>query len=1052
MGMGALAITDRDGLYGVPRFLAACEEAGVSPIVGAEVSVEGGGHVVLLAERMEGYRSLSRLISAYRCSSEDRRRPACPLSVLLEHAEGLICLTGAVPFGLLPRLVLSGQGEHAKEVLGLLREAFGPASLFAELTDDRTAGSRKRMARVAAFVRDAGLPVLATNEVAYLRLEDHRLHEVLVAASNLSRLPGPGYRPTDQLWLKPQGVMRRLFEAYPEALMNAALVAERCAGSVRLSGGVHMPAAILPEGETAEGRLAQLARAGARRRYGEPGREVWRRLRRELSCIGELGYADYFLIAHEAKEISQSKGVPVSGRGSAANSMVAYCLALTSPEPLGNRLLFERFLHEGRKDPPDIDLDLDSELRDEVRDELMGRYEKHGAAVAATAGTMSLRGAVRVAARALGRAPAEIDRLSRHVPTRFRDRNRVYAGLAGWEEALREPAMRGHPLQDRERHRLLLELSARLYGRLWQAGTHNGGVVFGTGERHLSELVPLEPSGKKGLLRCQFDKDDLEYVGLPKLDLLGLKMHTALRKAGELASARLGEKVDPYALPPGDKESYALIRTGRNVGMFQLESPGQMSLSARLKPRRFSDLVAQVSLFRPGPVRGDLVTPYVRRRNGQEPYSVPLEELEPVLRPTYGVMVFQEQVLEVCHRVAGFSHAEGDLVRRAMTRARGPEAMRKLQERFVGSAAKRGVPREKAEEVFEWMEGFSIYGFSAAHGASFAEIAYASAYMRTHYPAEFFAALLNSQPMGFYSPRVLLNEARRIGVSVLTPDVHLSGEGFTVEEDGTALRVGLSYCKGLSEKAIASIVSEREKKSFASVVDLYQRTAVERDSLESLVRAGFLDVLGERARLLEEASRLPKKRRREGESEIPLDHPASWWAERESRDGGVAPVGLPLAEDARERMEWEVLGLNVRRHPLAPYRAALRDLGVVSSEEVKVLAHGTRARAAGLIECLQHPPTRSGHPVWFLLVEDEWGLLQATVFRNVYRRYGDLLHHGGAFLLEGRVEQSSRRGFAFLVERVEDLHERLPASVPVPKVVSAPGAFVKAGRRGRKAG
>ena len=625
--MWALALTDRDGLYGVPRFLAACEAADVSSLVGAEVGVEGSGHVVLLMEEMEGYRSLSRLITAYRCSSEDRRKPVCPLPVLLEHAEGLVCLTGVVPFGLLSRLVLSGQRDVAKEVLGLLREAFGTASVFAEFTDDRTAGSQRRLARVAAFAQEHGLPAVATNEVTYLRPEDHRLHEVLVAASNLSRLPGPGYRPTDQLWLKSHDAMRKLFEGYPEALLNAALVAGRCAGRVKLSGGEHMPAATVPEGASAERRLVRLARAGARRRYDPPGGEVWRRLRRELSCIGALGYADYFLIAHEAKEIAHEKDVPVSGRGSAANSMVAYCLGLTSPEPLGNRLLFERFLHEGRKDPPDIDLDLASEKRDEVRDELMGRYERSGAG-AAVAGTMSLRGAVRVAARALGHTPAEIDRLSRHVPTRFRDRDRVYAGLAGWEEVLREPAMRGHLLQDRGRYRLLLETSARLYGRLWQAGTHNGGVVFGTRERHLSELVPLEPSGRQGLLRCQFDKDDLEYVGLPKLDLLGLKMHTALRKAGELASVRTGEEVDPYALPPEDKASYALIRAGRNVGMFQLESPGQMSLSTRLMPRRFPDLVSQVSLFRPEPVRGDLVTPYVRRRNGQEPYSVPLEELE----------------------------------------------------------------------------------------------------------------------------------------------------------------------------------------------------------------------------------------------------------------------------------------------------------------------------------------------------------------------------------------------------------------------------------------
>src|ERR687894_108271 len=402
---------------------------------------------------------------------------------------------------------------------------------------------------------------------------------------------------------------------------------------------------------------------------------------------------------------------------------------------------------------------------------------------------MSLRGAVRGGARALGHAPHEIDELSRHVPTRFRDRDRVYNPLEGWQEALAEPAMRGHPLQNTQRYKLLLEISGRLAGRLLQAGTHLGGLVFGNEHRRLPELVPVEPTGIEGLLRVQYDKDDLEYAGMPKLDLLGLRMHTALHEAGVLASGRTGDEVDPYDPPPDDRETYALIRTGSNVGMFQLESPGQMHLSRRLRPRRFSDLVAQISLFRPGPVRGDLVTPYVMRRNGLEGYSAPLPELDEVLRPTYGVLMYQEQVLEVASKVAGFSLAEGDKIRRAMTKDRGHGAMGAIKGEFVRRAVGRGVPIKTAREIFSWVEGFSVYGFPASHAASFAHLSYASAYMRRHYPAEFFGALLNSQPMGFYSPRVLLNEARRIGISVLPTDIHLSDEDFTVEEGRGALRV-----------------------------------------------------------------------------------------------------------------------------------------------------------------------------------------------------------------------------------------------------------------------
>ena len=1041
MNTKKLALTDQNGLYGVPRFLKSTGELGISPIVGAEVSMEGGGHLVLLAENMKGYRHLSKLITSYRCSSADRRKPLCPFSALCEHAEDLVCLTGAVPFGYLPRLVLSGKVSRAREVLGRLLEAFGRDDVFVELTDDETAGSRRRLRRIALFAQERGFPMLASNEVAYLKPEDHRLHEILVATANLTRLPGPDYRPTDRLYLKSSENMTKLFGDYLEALKNAVEVSERCSGTVELAGKSHMPAVLLPEGKTPEKRLIRLVLEGARRRYRKPQERVRRRLRRELSCIVSLGFASYFLLAHEAKEIAQAKGIPITGRGSAANSLVAYCLGLTQPEPFSNRLLFERFLHERREDLPDIDLDLCSERRDEVRDELIRRYERYGVAVAATANTFSLRGAVRVAAKALGHSPEETNVLSRHVPTR----------TESWEEALQEPAMEGHPLQDREKHALLLELSSRLRGRCHQAGTHLGGLVVGNENHRLSEFVPLEPSGKLGLLRCQFDKDDLEYVGLPKLDLLGLRMHTALCKAGKFISKRSGRKIDPYNPPPGDKETYRLVRTGKNVGMFQLESPGQMHLSTLLKPRCFSDLVAQISLFRPGPVRGDLVTPYVKRRHGLEACSVPLEELKDILRPTYGVLIFQEQVLEVAHAVAGFSLAEGDLIRRVMTKDRGPGAMRRIREGFVKRAVSRGVPEARAREVFEWMEGFSVYGFSAAHAASFASLSYASAYMRCHYPAEYFCALLNSQPMGFYSPRVLLNEARRIGISILPPNIHLSVEGFVVEEDGQALRVGLRYCKGLSEKAISSIVSEKCKRRFVSVADLYQRTQVERDSLENLIRGGFLDTLPQRdanrLRLLKEIKALPKKRRYERQPEIPMVHPASWWSVRENRDVEY----LPLTETRRERMEWEILSLNVSRHPLSPYREALGNLGVTSSEEIKKLRHGTHARTAGLIECLQSPPTKSGRPVYFLLIEDEQGLLQATIFRDIYERYGDLLHHRGAFLLEGRVEQTPDKGFSFLVKHIEDLRGML-TEVPVPRTASTSGAFLRPGKRRRRAG
>lgn len=1066
MGMGypAMALTDRDGLYGMPRFLAACGEQGLSPVVGAEVTVELGaghrGHVVLLAASGRGYRSLCRLLTAYLLPEKDgswpsaaeRRNPACPLRTLLEHAGGdkaggdLVCLTGAIPFGLVPSLALSrdaGLRGKAGRVLDLVREAFGEGNVFVELSDDGTEGSRGRMRVVGHLAERRGLPTVAAGEVTYLRPRGHRLSEALAAARSLSPLPPPGYRPTDRLYLRPPGEMGRLFSDRPEALENAREIAERCGGGVDLLGrGVLVPSANLSAGATQDGTLAHLALAGARRLYpaafrGEAGsfpseKELRARLKRELRVISAQRFSGYFLIAREAAELARSLGTPVTGRGSAANSLVARCVGLTTPCPFAHRLLFERFLHEGRRDPPDVDIDLCSERRDLVRDELMQRHRSAGAAVAATASTLSLRGAVRVAARALGYPPSEIDTLARNVPRRVRDRDKLVNYTSEWGAALSSPPMKGHPLQDRERFSLLLDLAENLEGKLHQPGTHLGGVVFGTADTHLSEIVPLEPSGKEGLVRCQFDKNDLNLVGLPKLDLLGLKTHTALDKAARMVSERLGRKVEPLALPPDDKETYRLIRSGDTAGVFQLESPGQMNLQRRLDARRMPHIVAGISLFRPGPLEANMVSSYVARKSGRERVSYPLAEIEEILRDTYGVLIYQESVLEIANKIAGFTLAEGDQLRRAMTRDRGggAGAMREARRGFVDRATARGVPSEAATEVFGWMEGFGRYGFSAAHAASFAEISYASAYMMAHWPAETMAGLLDSQPMGFYSPRVLLNEARRKGLKILSPDLHISGEGFAVEEDGRALRPGLSYCRGLSERALSSILSERERSPFASAADLYRRTPVKQDALVNLIRAGFLDRLhprADRAALLDQTRGLPQKRRASPgtQRELSLPHPASWWESREGRGPVVTPISQPATEP--ERWEARVLGLNLRRHPLSAHREALRALGVVPGRELRDLPDGTRARAAGVLECLQAPPIRSGALVHFLLTEDESGLLQSTIFERCYRRFGHVLYETDAYVLDGRVEQSEGRGFSFLVDRIFELERTLAA-------------------------
>ena len=559
MGYRSLALTDRNGLYGTPRFLKACGDRSLSPIIGAEVTVKvapevgaGGpedmpdvrGHLVLLAASERGYRFLCRLLTDYLCSSaretgeehwpsaERRRNPACSLDTLLEHASracgeaggDLICLTGAIPFGLISAMLAGRHSSlrgNAARLLNRLVEAFGGDNVYAELTNDGTQGARRRMREVEVLAGRYGVPTVTAGEVTYLKPQDHRLSEVLAAARALSPLPPPLYRPTDRLYLRSPEEMERLFADRPGALRNAASIAERCAGAVDLlggfgrgsGGGVIVPQANLDPGSTEDLQLARLALAGAKKLYkesfqGNPEaypskKELKARLRTELRIIAGHRYSGYFLIAWESVEIARSLGTPVTGRGSAANSLVARCLGLTTPDPFTHRLLFQRFLHEHRKDPPDIDLDFCSERRDAVRDELMDRYrEPSGAAVAATAKTLSLRGATRLAARALGYSPSEIDSLAKNVPRRIRDRDRLvhYSSGEAWDVALSSPAMRDHPFQDRKRYALLLELAEALEGRLHEAGTHLGGVVFGTPGLHLSELVPVEPAGKAWLI------------------------------------------------------------------------------------------------------------------------------------------------------------------------------------------------------------------------------------------------------------------------------------------------------------------------------------------------------------------------------------------------------------------------------------------------------------------------------------------------------------------------------------------------------------------------
>jgi error-prone DNA polymerase len=646
------------------------------------------------------------------------------------------------------------------------------------------------------------------------------------------------------------------------------------------------------------------------------------------------------------------------------------------------------------------------------------------------------------------------------------------------------PELADHEFQQ-PHYRRLVDVAERLSGFPAHLGTHLGGFILSRDP--LTDRVPLQWAAK-GVVVAQFDKDDVETLGLVKMDILALKMHSAIAEAVRRIEARTGEHVSAWELPRDDRKVYELIRSARTVGLFQLESSGQRNLATRLRERDFEDVIAAISLFRPGPLQADMIAPFIRRRHGKEPVIVPHPAMERVLRRTYGVIVYQEQVIEVASAVAGFSLAEADLLRRTMTHERSMEEMDAIGRNFVEKAMALGASQEVADEVFRQLRGFAAYGFNKAHAACFAIVCNASAWLKAHYPAEFYAGLLNNQPMGFYSPRVVLNDARRFGLEVLTLDVNLSGEWFEVERDGTALRVGLAYVKEMSAAARRAIVEARgdtpgelpagaerargagpagPPRPYTSLADFVGRTRVSREITENLARLGAFDALGVRREelvaqvplLYAGARAAPASLAASAAGGSGLDQP------RLALDEQFAPLSFLPDWSAQRRVsiELELLGLNVSAHPLRFVRHEVEALGVTPMGRLPEVRHGRRVRVAGVLERAQMPWIRSGHRTMFLTLEDETELGQVVVFNDVYLKYGRVLKDAVYLLVEGELQNDEEHGLAVVAHRITDLLQaigrddaggrardhgrgvRAPGAVPATAGPAAGGASVPGG-------
>jgi error-prone DNA polymerase len=819
-GYRALALTDTNGLYGAVRFHIAATAAGLQPILGAEMILLGeewdrvgawasepsdrsdpsdpSDHthtpthphthtsLTLLARNRTGFKSLCRLITEAQVTQE-KGKPRLTLEMLRRRNEGLFCLSGG-EHGPVAAPWLAGRRTAARQAAAELKEIFGPDRFFIEVQHLLHPHSVDLLRELTALAAELGLRTVATNSVHYARKEDFPVHDTLNCVRTLTTLDErhPSRKRNAEYYLKSPRAMQHLFRGYEAALEATEEIVSQCEESMEF-GVYHFPDFPIPAGETHYSYLCKLCWDGARSLYRVITPTIMRRLQHELEVIDSLGFSQYFLLMGDIVRWARERGIRCAGRGSAADSIVTYVLRITEVDPIEHELLFERFLNPQRKGAPDIDIDFDANRRDEVINYVYERYGREHAAMVCTVYTLHARSAVRELGKALDFPPEDLDRFAKALP---------HTGAGRIRAALEKlPELRDSQIPA-AKFATLLDLCEKVAGFPRHLSVHLGGMVVS--RERLDELVPLEWS-TKGVIVTQWDKDDVEEVGLVKMDLLSLKNLAAIEDTVQMLDCglrgypRSGWRICGLgdgksgqsaidALPLDDPKVYELLRSTRTIGVFQVESPGMRGLLGRLQPEEFEDLIAQISLFRPGPLTADMINPFVARRHGEEPVTYFHPNLEPILRRTYGVLLYQEQVLEIASALAGFDYGQADRLRRAMTTDRAPAEMEKIKQTFLdGCAAQGDVAPEVAERVWQALAAFAAYGFCKAHAAAFARTAYQTAYLKTYYPAHFFCGILNNQPMGFYSSHTILQEAKRMGIPILGIDINLSEADFTVE-------------------------------------------------------------------------------------------------------------------------------------------------------------------------------------------------------------------------------------------------------------------------------
>lgn len=1024
LGMEALALTDHGVMYGAVEFYKQAKKQGIKPILGCEVyvaprsrteraSVDGENyyHLVLLAENQTGYRNLLRLVSlGY--SEGFYYKPRIDMEVLAAQQEGLICLSACLA-GEVPTWLLKGDQERAERAARQLLDIFGPERFFLEIQDHGIPEQRQVNPQLAALAEKLGVGLVATNDTHYVVKEDGECHDILLCIQTGKTVNDQDRMrfPTSEFYLKGYQEMAALFPAWPEALANTCRIAERCAVALDF-GALHLPEFPLPQGMQADEYLRELCEKLLPKRYGEITGEVRQRLEYELSVITRMGYSSYFLIVWDFVDYAKREQIPVGpGRGSAAGSLVSYLLGITNIDPLRYNLLFERFLNPDRVTMPDIDIDFCYEKRQRIIDYVVQRYGSDRVAQIITFGTMAAKAAIKDVGRVLDMPYSEVDRIAKLVP------NELGITLA---KAIQNSSELGRQYQENAGVKRLLDLAKAVEGLPRHASTHAAGLVIAKEE--LTNYAPLQNTSD-GIMTTQYDKDRVEEIGLLKMDLLGLRTLTVIGDAIGMIRENRGIDVDIDAIPLADPRTSEMLCRAETAGVFQMESGGMTNLVRDLRPQGFDDLIPVVALYRPGPLGSGMVSDFIERRHGRRSIEYMLPQLEPILKDTFGVILYQEQVMQIASVIGGFSLGQADLLRRAMGKKK-HEVLAAQRKAFIDGAVQNQVAESAATAIFDLMEHFADYGFNKSHSAAYALVAYQTAYLKANYPQEFMAALLSSVVDRTDKVAYYIEECRRMGIAVLPPDINTSRSAFSV--DGTAIRFGLAAVKNVGENAIQSIMKARNEGRFTTLVDFCLRVdgrTVNKRVLDSLIRCGAFDSLGaKRSQLLAildqamEAAACDQRQLASGQLGLFCSEDLLQANELALPDIPELPVAQLLA------LEKEITGFYVTGHPLDAYRNKLENLKTVALRKIadKILPEGQNVRAVGLILHVKLVDTKRGDRMAFLQIEDFSASLEVIVFARTYEAVQGVLIPGQVVLLQGKVSNGDEGG-RMIADRITDL-------------------------------